>query len=109
MGFSFCYNSFMETLIHADIFFFVSTISLVVITIGLAWALVYLIRILRNVRDISDKARVESDEIVSDLRSFRRAIKEEGLKWKSISALIRSFFTLRAVRGKKHRKTSSSE
>lgn len=99
----------METLIHADIFFFVSTISLVVITIGFAWALVYLIRILRNVRDISDKAKIESDEIVSDIRSFRKAVKEEGLKWKSISALIRSFFTLKMARGKKHRKTPSSE
>jgi len=44
----------METLIHADIFFFITSIAVVVLTILLIVAFFYLLQILRNFRDISD-------------------------------------------------------
>ncbi len=81
-----------ESLIHADIFFFISTISLVVLTIGIAIALFYLIRILRNAREISDKIKVESGEILADSKRLRIALRDEGLKWKHVAHLIRGFF-----------------
>ncbi|MFA6158403.1 MAG: hypothetical protein WC763_02135 [Candidatus Paceibacterota bacterium] len=81
-----------ESLIHADIFFFISTISLVALSIGFGVALFYVIRILRDVREISDKIRVESGEIVADSRKLRAAIRDEGIKWKHVTHLIRGFF-----------------
>lgn len=81
-----------ESLIHADIFFFISTISLVVLTIGAAIALFYVIRILRNAREISDKIKVESGEILADSKRLRAALRDEGLKWKHVAHLIRGFF-----------------
>jgi len=81
-----------ESLIHADVFFFISTISLVLLTIGAGIALFYLIRILRNAREISDKIKVESGEILADSKRLRAALRDEGLKWKHVAHLIRGFF-----------------
>lgn len=83
----------MQSLIHADIFFFISTIALVVLSIGVLIVIIYLIRILHNVREVSDKVREEGDEFVKDARTFRLALREEGFKWKVVAGLIRGFFT----------------
>ena len=42
----------MDTLIHADIFFFVTTIAVIVITIALTVLIVYLVKVFRSVRRI---------------------------------------------------------
>lgn len=81
-----------ESLIHADAFFFISTVALVVLSIGAAVALYYLIKILRNARDVSDRIKAESSEIAADIRKLRAVMKEEGVKWKTIAQMIRSFF-----------------
>jgi hypothetical protein len=44
----------METLIHADIFFFITSIAVILLTVLLIIALFYFIQILRNFRDISE-------------------------------------------------------
>lgn len=70
----------METLIHADIFFFISSVALVLVAVGVIIALVYVIKILRNVSAVSDKVKEESGEILDDLKSLRGTIKKEGFK-----------------------------
>ncbi|HVT75007.1 MAG TPA: hypothetical protein VHD69_01130 [Candidatus Paceibacterota bacterium] len=82
----------MQSLIHADIFFLVSTVALVLISVGICTALVYAIGILRNVRDMTDKGRAEWDSIVSDSRELRATLRSEGLKWKHVISLVRTFF-----------------
>lgn len=64
-----------QTLIHADIFFFIASIGFIVITLLIAVGLVYVIRILRGVRRITDKieqgintAEEDVKELISDLR-----------------------------------------
>jgi hypothetical protein len=86
----------METLIHADIFFFVSTIALVLITIGIVIALIYLIKILRNVSDVSEKVKVESSEIISDIKTLRTDIKKEGFRINYISKFFGKLFGRRS-------------
>jgi hypothetical protein len=97
-----------ESLIHADAFFFISTIALVVLSVGAAVALYYLIKILRNARDVSDRIKAESAEIATDVRKLRAVLKEEGVKWKTIAQLIRSFFT-RSAQKKAARKAHKAE
>ena len=66
----------MNTLIHADIFFFISTIAIVIITIVLCVVGGYTILIMRDAKHISKKLRhvhsdidtVERVEILRDLR-----------------------------------------
>ena len=90
-----------ESLIHADIFFFVSTLVLVVLSIGFGIALYYGIKILRNVRDITSEIREESIEVVSDIRKLRKELRDEGIKWKHVADLVRNFFVRKGSRVKK--------
>ncbi len=80
-----------DSLIHADIFFFISTIALVLISIGIVVVLVYVIKILRNVGEVTDKIKLESGEIVADLKQLRASLRDEGMKWKHVADLIRTF------------------
>jgi hypothetical protein len=88
----------METLIHADIFFFVSTVGLIVISVGIAVALFYAIRILRDVSHVSTIVKEESDEIAKDVQTLRGNIKSEGLRMKHISGFFGHIFKRRKGR-----------
>lgn len=79
----------METLAKADIFFFITTIVVIVISITFAVALVYVIRILRRVDEMSERVKKESDAVLEDVASFRQNLKEEGLNFSRVV----SFFT----------------
>ncbi len=79
----------MDTLVHADIFFFITAIATVVIAAILAIALVYLIRILKNARYISDKLKVASDDLEKDFQDLRKNAREEGSKVKHFLSLIK--------------------
>lgn len=70
----------MNTLIHADIFFFITSIFIVFITIGFVVALAYIIPILKNIRYISMLVRKEGDKLAQDIEGLRSTIKEEGSK-----------------------------
>jgi biopolymer transport protein ExbB/TolQ len=61
----------METVMKADIFFFISSIASVVLTVLLAVALFYFIRAGKNLYSISEKLQnhfKESEEFVLDLK-----------------------------------------
>jgi hypothetical protein len=96
-----------ESLIHADIFFFISTITLVILSIGFGVALFYVIRILRDAREIADKIKTESGEIVADSRRLRAALRDEGVKWRHVISLVRGFFA--GDSGKAHARKSRAK
>lgn len=68
-----------QSLIHADIFFFITTVVVIVLAILLIFALVFIIEILRDARDITRKFKKESEEVLGDLHDLREHIKQEGL------------------------------
>ncbi len=82
-----------EGLIHADIFFFVTTIVMVVVGIVLTVALVYLVRILHNVDRLTRKVEHETSEILADIRMIRNEIKSEGFRLKHIIGFVLRFIT----------------
>jgi hypothetical protein len=90
-----------ESLIHADIFFFISTIALVLISIGIVIALYYGIKILKNVREVTDKVNDESSEIIADIKKLRAGLRDEGVKWKHVAGLVRTFFVRKGKKVKK--------
>lgn len=49
----------MESLIKADIFFFISTIAVIVLIVFIATTFYYVIKILKNVRDSTDALKDE--------------------------------------------------
>ncbi len=85
----------METLIHADIFFFVSTLSLVFVTVGLIVALIYVIKILRNVSDVSSKVKEEGTEIIADIKGLRGSIKSQGFGLRAVKEVVKKIFSRR--------------
>ena len=69
----------MDTLIHADIFFFVSTICFVVLTGLLVVMFTYVIGILRRIRAVSDKIGDNVEHISEDARDFIKDVRESGV------------------------------
>jgi hypothetical protein len=78
----------METVMKADIFFVVTTVAVALVAVAMLIALVYIIRILRDVTYISKKVKEESDGIISDVRELRASIKSQGVKIGPLAAFL---------------------
>src|ERR1700733_3734325 len=95
----------MQTLVHADIFFFISSIALVVLSILVAVGLYYTLGILRDVREISRRVNKASVDLEKDLDALRNTVKAEGNKVRGIADFVIGFvgrsLAPKAVRRKK--------
>ena len=80
----------MDTLIHADIFFFVTTIAVIVVTIAFTVALVYLIKVLMDIKEISEQVRQETVLFREDLQGLRSEIKQKGFQVKSFVSFFQN-------------------
>ena len=96
----------MGTLVHADIFFFITSIFVVILAIGTGVGLFFLILILRDLRHMSALARAEGDKLVGDIEQLRGAAKEEGQKIRSVFDFMLALFTRR--QGMKQKKKSTT-
>ena len=67
----------MQTLIHADIFFFVTTIVVVLVAIVLIVILIYIAIILADIRQLSRTIRKEGAEIAEDVDMLRQEFRHE--------------------------------
>lgn len=102
----------MDKLIQADIFFFVTTCAIVLLTIIFAIALVYVVFIAKNVHYVITKIKDESDNISGDIASARQKIKEQGVRLLSIFTLLKSFASFtsdKKARKKNGKKGDDSE
>lgn len=81
----------MTELVKADIFFFVTTIAVIVVSVILIVFLIYAMKILRDVRHISETARKEVDEVVNDIKELRGNVREEGMRFSSIASTLSGF------------------
>jgi len=72
----------MESLVKSDIFFFISTICLLVITALIIMILSHVLHIVRKVRKAIDIFHCETDGIVEDFDDFRAMLRKNqfGLK-----------------------------
>jgi len=93
----------MESLMKADIFFFVTTVAVVAVTICLVYAGYYLIRILRNVEEISEEVKSESQLVREDIHDLRSNIREEGMKVKHFTNFFSRVSGKRASRARKEK------
>ncbi len=70
----------MEAVMKSEIFFFVTTIAVIVITVLLAFVLVRFFLVLGDVRNISRAAKDEVDRIKADIQTFRTNMQTDGLR-----------------------------
>ena len=69
----------MDSLVHADIFFFITTLALIFVTIGMVVVIIYVIKILRDVAEISRRTKEKSIKILDDVSVISSKMKEEGI------------------------------
>ncbi len=90
-----------SSLIHADIFFFITTIAVIIVTLIVIVILFYSARIARNVAEISDNLKKESNEMLADIKTFREGLVDRGLKFVSMLDALRRFFGVKTKAEKK--------
>ncbi|MDX1536031.1 MAG: hypothetical protein R3346_04715 [Candidatus Spechtbacterales bacterium] len=75
----------------ADIFFFIAAITTVVLGIGLTVVVVYLIKIMRDVRYIMERARERTDSVLEYIDKFIEDAKRKQAKAFIFSELAKVF------------------
>jgi len=70
----------MTEFLKMDIFFVVTTVAVVVMTILLVAVLIRVLRILKNIEDISLMVEEEGEHFREDIAELRAGIKREGVK-----------------------------
>jgi hypothetical protein len=91
----------MDTLIHADIFFFITTIVVVIVGIALTIALVYLAKVLSDVKEITRQVKEETILFREDIQGLRGDIKKEGFRVERFVMFVRNLFKKTTARSKK--------
>ncbi len=95
----------MDSLLKSDIFFVITSIAVVFLTILFAVILMYLIIIMKNVTALSKKIKEEGSEIIDDARVMRREIKSKAGKMSALLSLIPE----RIIRRYKNKKRNQDE
>lgn len=82
----------MNTIMKSDIFFFITSIAVVIIAVLLVILIVYLIKVSKDIKYISQKAKTEADNIIQDVSTLRTNIKEQGSKVKDLAGIFSHFY-----------------
>lgn len=80
-----------NNLMHADIFFFITAIAVVLLTLILIVILFYVARAVRTVSHLVDKIKGEGEQVIDDLSDLREKLKESGSQ---VSGLGKWFLTM---------------
>lgn len=82
----------MESILKSDIFFFITSISVIILTFICAIVLFFGIKIIRHMLYVVKKIREESDNVSNDIQELRNKIKDNGLKIGGTIGSVFSFF-----------------
>ncbi len=91
----------MDTLVHADIFFFVTTIAVVIVAVALTVALIYLAMVLSDLKKITEQAHEETILFREDVRDLRNHVRREGFKLQHFFDFVTKLF--------RHKRTTRSK
>lgn len=95
----------MEAVAKSEIFFFITTVCIILVTLVILVSGVYLVKIVADVKSITKRLKEETAEVMDDLKSARESLKEKGRSFASVLAAI---FALRGGKKKRH-KTEDGE
>ena len=91
----------MDDFLKMDIFFGVTTVAVVVITVLLSVVLIRVLRLLKVLEQVTELVHAEGEQIRDDIREVRARVKEEGLKVGQLLGFLSSFAKKPAPRRKK--------
>ncbi len=87
----------MDTLIQADIFFFITSIAVILVTLLCIVLLAYGVKIARTISSIATTIKEESENVIEDIAELRGKVKEEGVKvsafWRFVTGFLLNRFT----------------
>jgi uncharacterized protein YoxC len=81
----------MDELLQTNVFFLITSVAVVVLTIGFSVLLYYLIPLVRDARDVMAKIVLAAQEIEEDFEQLKEAAEEEGAKTKAIADVVLGF------------------
>jgi di/tricarboxylate transporter len=96
----------MSDLAQADIFFFITSVVVIVFGVIIMVGSFYVLRILHSIRYIAKKIQQESDHVSEDIAELRGRIKEEGFRFGTIARTLVSFFVKKAT-SRRNKKTDN--
>ena len=91
----------MDTLIKADVFFFITSIAVVIGAVLLVIILVYGILIFKDLLAISKKVKQETELIAMDIDEAREHIKRQGAEFGSMFTFLKGIFGMGKAKRKK--------
>jgi hypothetical protein len=94
----------MESILKSDVFFFVTTIAVFLVTAILIMILSEVLRIMQNIRLITDKFRKEADALVSDFGLLRATLHNNQFGLKPIFDGIKKATSAFSKNGQQKRK-----
>ncbi len=68
----------MTEVLHANIFFFITSIGVIVLTVLVSVALYQFIKILTSVRRIVERVEAGTETLIEDIEDFRTYVMEES-------------------------------
>lgn len=81
----------MDEFLKMDIFFFVTTIAIIVVALFLAYVLWRFHRILKHIEYISEQVAMESDIVRQDIAEMRSGIRSSKGHLKSLLGFLGKF------------------
>jgi|GEM_PF-3157721 len=95
-----------ESFIQADIFFFITSIAVVVVGLLFTVALIYFIKILRDIDKFQKRVNAGAGEVIEDIKVIRNELVNEGTGVIGIARTLFKFFgrTTRRIKKIKHHK-----
>ena len=85
----------MTQVLQANIFFFITAVTVVILAVIIAVALVYIIRILRDLKAVSTIMRTQAHLVSEDVNELRRKLKEKEWRWTDAFAPLSALWNSR--------------
>lgn len=99
----------MNEVLHANIFFFITSIAVVVFTLLLCFAVYQVIKILKSIRRIVDRIDEGSEMIADDMENLRAYVVEGSLVSQLIGFFMGNRSAFKRSTRKKPRKSTGSK
>lgn len=91
----------MNTLLQADIFFFVTTVVTIIVGVLVATVLVYTALLLKDLKHIARTVKNSTDSLADDVGDLRQEIRRKGVGIRSLVDFTKNIYKRRSKTKKK--------
>jgi hypothetical protein len=85
----------MDTLAKSEIFFIVTTVAVVIITLVISVAALYILKILRDIKFVVNLIKNEAGNVTEDIADLRTHFKSQGLTLMGLLGVGKKIFDRR--------------